>query len=202
MSCMLCLRCKNEKFTAKVVATPQCFRGDEFTVKAPAMVCNNCKWTTVTDAQADELARITADEYRRRHGLLTSAEIVALRTKLKLSQRAFAKFLGVGDASVKRWETGFVQEKVYDELIRAKCAMASCATKSTDFAVSPAQIRFHTFTSRKPTVFPMRSQINAVCCAGSAGYDSRLSVQIKLSDGHPWRTSHYAANDPALPATA
>jgi hypothetical protein len=65
---MLCLRCNNEAFSEKIVATPQCFRGDEFTVMAPAMVCTKCNWATVTDAQADELAKITTDEYRRHGG--------------------------------------------------------------------------------------------------------------------------------------
>ncbi len=198
---MLCLQCKNEKFTAKTVATPQCFRSEEFTVKAPAMVCTKCHWTTMTDAQADALVNITADEYRRRHGLLTSAEIVALRKKRQMSQREFAKFLGVGEASVKRWETGCVQEKVYDERMRAKCAAMKCPA-ANEFAVPPAQIRFHTFRMDKPTAFPMRSQLTAVCCAGPTTERSRLSIQIELSDGHSWRASHYPANDPALPATA
>jgi putative zinc finger/helix-turn-helix YgiT family protein len=204
MTCMLCLQCNSKKFTAKDVATPQCFRGEEFTVNAPAMVCVKCQWATMTDAQADELAKITADEYRRRHGLLTGVEIVAFRKKLGMGQRAFATFLEVGIASVKRWETGFVQEKVYDQLIRAKCTAANgpAPAKAVDCAVPPTQFRFHSFRVETATVIPMRYQIHAGQCAISLSGGSGMSGKIDLSDGHPWRASHFSANDPALCPTA
>jgi DNA-binding XRE family transcriptional regulator len=71
--------------------------------------------------QADELRKKTVDEYRSNHHLLTSAEIIARRTALGMSQQAFADFIDVGVASVKRWESGFVQEPIYDKRIREKC---------------------------------------------------------------------------------
>ena len=83
---MLCLNCKNERFTEKLADVPQTFRGENFTVKADAMVCTECTWFTMNDAQADHLCSLTANEYRRRHGLLTSAEIIACRKKRGLSQ--------------------------------------------------------------------------------------------------------------------
>ena len=70
---MLCLKCKNERFTEKLADIPQTFREEDFAVKAPAMVCTECGWSTMTDAQADDLCVLTADEYRRRHGRLTSS---------------------------------------------------------------------------------------------------------------------------------
>jgi hypothetical protein len=41
-----------------------------------------------------------------------------------MTQRQFAEFLRVGEASVKRWETWLVQDASSDELIRVKCIMA------------------------------------------------------------------------------
>lgn len=117
---MLCLRCKNEDFKECVVATPQVFREENFNVKAPAMTCTHCGWQTMTDAQADVLCLKVADAYRKKHDLLTSAEIREARQRFGLSQQVFAQRLNVGVASLKRWETGFVQEKSSDALIRMK----------------------------------------------------------------------------------
>lgn len=38
-----------------------------------------------------------------------------------MNQVQFAKFLSVGEASVKRWETWLVQDRSSDHLIRLKC---------------------------------------------------------------------------------
>jgi len=63
-----------------------------------------------------EYMRKIADAYRRDHGLHTSDEIRAIRGKL--TQQRFADALGVGVASVKRWELGLVQDRGNDRLIR------------------------------------------------------------------------------------
>jgi hypothetical protein len=38
-----------------------------------------------------------------------------------MTQSQFAEYLGFGEASIKRWETYFVQEKAQDDHIRLKC---------------------------------------------------------------------------------
>ena len=43
--------------------------------------------------QMNELRRATADAYRKKHILLTSREIIALREKLNMSQVEFARYL-------------------------------------------------------------------------------------------------------------
>jgi putative zinc finger/helix-turn-helix YgiT family protein len=119
---MICLRCDNETFVAKPDAViEQQFKGETLHVQTPGLACSKCGWVTVDAAQADELRRRTADAYRKQHGLLTSDAIRALRQLLSMNQRDFAAFVGVGEASVKRWETWLVQEKSSDELIRLKC---------------------------------------------------------------------------------
>jgi hypothetical protein len=57
-----------------------------------------------------------ADAYRQDNELLTSDQIRSIRGSL--SQISFAQQLGVGPASVKRWELGLVQDKSNDNLIR------------------------------------------------------------------------------------
>jgi putative zinc finger/helix-turn-helix YgiT family protein len=122
---MICLQCDNEEFLPKQDAViEQEFRGEAFRIQMPALACAKCGWIAVDLQQADELRKRTADAYRKKHGLLTSDEIKAFRKLLRKTQREFAAFLGVGEASVKRWETWLPQEKGNDNLIRMKCEKA------------------------------------------------------------------------------
>ena len=119
---MICLRCDNEEFLLKQDAViEQEFKGELFEIQMPAFACSKCEWITIDLQQTDELRKRTADAYRKKHGLLTSEEIKTLRKLLRVNQRQFATLIGVGEASIKRWETWLVQEKSSDELIRLKC---------------------------------------------------------------------------------
>jgi putative zinc finger/helix-turn-helix YgiT family protein len=137
---MKCVRCDNDRFVEKQDAVvEQEFRGELLKVHAPAMACAKCGWVTVGLRQLDTLRRCTADAYREKHGLLTSAQIKGCRRLLKMSQREFAAFLGVGEASVKRWETWLVQEKSSDGLIRMKCEK-ECSERLAREDAAPAWI--------------------------------------------------------------
>lgn len=124
---MICLRCDNEHFAPAEAEVKQEFRGEALAVKTPVMICQQCGWHTVGNDQISELRRRTADAYRKKHGLLTSTQIRAMRENFGMSQAQFADFLHVGVASVKRWETWLVQEASSDELIRVKCVTAKKA---------------------------------------------------------------------------
>lgn len=122
---MICLRCDNEEFLPKQDAViEQEFKGELFQIQTPALACSKCGYVTVDAERTEELRRRTADAYRKKHGLLTSEDIKALRRLLQDNQIQFARRVGVGEASVKRWETWLVQDKGNDELIRFKCAQA------------------------------------------------------------------------------
>jgi putative zinc finger/helix-turn-helix YgiT family protein len=118
---MICFKCSGEDFAVRTAVVRQDFRGEQFDVTTPVSVCQSCGWQTMGPVQTDELRKRTADTYRKKHGLLTSVEIVSRRTRLGMSQRQFADFLRVGEASVKRWETWQVQDASSNELICLKC---------------------------------------------------------------------------------
>lgn len=99
-------------------AVKQVLRGETFTVHGQVMECAHCGYHMLTDAQADRVVRLTADAYRLKHGLLSSTEIVSRRVAMAMSQQEFADHLGVGIASLKRWENGHVQDLAGDRLIR------------------------------------------------------------------------------------
>ena len=50
--------------------------------------------------------RIQTEAVYRHHGLLSPWEIRAIRERRKLSRKAFAEITGLGEATIKRWETG------------------------------------------------------------------------------------------------
>ena len=51
------------------------------------------------------------------------SEVLAIRTKLNLSQAAFARYIGVNQSTVSRWESGKEEPtELYMAGIRAKAA--------------------------------------------------------------------------------
>lgn len=118
---MNCLHCNGEVFEVKNVRFNPGIKGEEVEVIAPAYVCSSCQTPLMTAEQMNTLRKMAADNYRKLHALLTSEEIISFRTNLGMSQVAFANYLKVGEASVKRWETYFVQDAVQDDHIRLKC---------------------------------------------------------------------------------
>ena len=87
----------------------------------PAFVCSKCQTPLMDGEQMNVLRKAAADKYRKNHSLLISEEIVGYRALLGMSQAAFANYLKVGEASVKRWETYYVQDVVQDDHMRLKC---------------------------------------------------------------------------------
>jgi len=73
------------------------------------------------DDDVNFLRRSAADKYREERGLLTSKWMIEFRESFGMSQRAFAKYLIVGEASIKRWETYYIQDASQDDHIRLKC---------------------------------------------------------------------------------
>jgi putative zinc finger/helix-turn-helix YgiT family protein len=117
---ILCINCAKADLDKARVQLSGEVRKYPYTVEMEGLKCPNCGYSTVDSQSMAELGRLAADEYRRAHGLLTSDEIVALREYFDESQEAFAKRVGVGSASIKRWELGKIQDKVYDDLIRER----------------------------------------------------------------------------------
>jgi len=115
---LVCLQCEATTFGPAEGDVSQEFRKEEYTVRTPVMRCTQCGWQTLGPGQLDELRIRTADAYRRRHTLLTSQEIRGRRESMGMSQRDFATHLGVGPASIPRWESWKVQERIYDDKIR------------------------------------------------------------------------------------
>ncbi len=118
---MKCLNCDCEKFESKNIRFTPEIKGEEVEVVVPSFICTKCQTPLMDGEQMNVLRRSAADKYRKQHNLLMSEEIVKYRASLGMSQAAFANYLKVGEASIKRWETYFVQDVVQDDHIRLKC---------------------------------------------------------------------------------
>lgn len=96
--------------------------------------CANCQTLSIDD-EADQ--QISA-AFRREARLLTPDDIRAGREKLALTQKQFAHLLGVGEATVSRWETGAqIQQRALDRFLRV-CLASPAAVEllSNDFQPS------------------------------------------------------------------
>lgn len=122
---MKCFKCAKGKMMPAIAGMTATVRGEEIPVRTEAMVCERCGFQVMTDAQSDAYAIASADAYRAKHGLLTTAELRQARKRLGMSLRTFARYLKVGEASPKRWEAGLVQDQAMDELIRLKSDLAA-----------------------------------------------------------------------------
>ncbi len=117
MNCPNCAKGNLRKENARI---PGEIRGERFSVSMEGLVCPKCAWKTVDGKNMAEYMRRLADAYRARHGLLTSEELRARRSRLGMTQEDFARYLGVGVASVRRWEMGKVQDVSSNELIKLR----------------------------------------------------------------------------------
>ena len=118
---MICLSCDSANIRDIRVKCEGKIKDELLDVIANKMVCDDCGESFLNEEQMSSFRRILADAYRQKHGLLTSSEIKAYRKKLGLNQIDFARLIGAGDSSIKRWESNRVQDKVYDMIIRSRC---------------------------------------------------------------------------------
>jgi putative zinc finger/helix-turn-helix YgiT family protein len=114
------MNCPNEhgEMVLKTSTKEVTFRNKLIKYPARNYVCPKCGIEADDIALAAENQRKISDAYRKAAKLLTSEQIVNGRKKLKWSQEQLAKAMNVGIASVKRWETGQIQTKPMDDILR------------------------------------------------------------------------------------
>lgn len=114
-----CPLCEDERVGTRAVARESYrVRGEDIGIDVPRVTCAECGEADVDPEFGDVTLHLYA-EYRRRHDLLTPDQIRGIRGKYDLSQRAFAALIGIGTASIARYETGSMQDEAHDALLRA-----------------------------------------------------------------------------------
>jgi len=94
------------------------FRGIDTEYHSERYVCEQCGLETSTLEQAAAAQKALSEGYKKATGLMTGEELVNRRKELGLSQEALARLLNIGVASIKRWESGLIQTKSMDRLLR------------------------------------------------------------------------------------
>ncbi len=84
-------------------------------VRHPVRHCKACDFDFI-----DEVGeRVRTEAVYRHLGLLTPWEIRAIRERHGLSRASFAEITGLGEATIKRWETGAIaQNRANDRYLR------------------------------------------------------------------------------------
>lgn len=160
MSNILCFQCGEAEFQVRRMSAQGSRNNETFDVEVEGLECPACGCRTFNSQQGEALTAAVSAAYRHRHGLLSESDIKARRESAKMSQAQFAEYLGVGVASVKRWEAGQIQDKALDELIRLKTdpatARANVQRVEALFASRESAIMFsatlHQLWSPKPTL--------------------------------------------------
>jgi len=94
--------------------------GEEIAVPHAAHLrCPKCKEVVLRLEDARRLSEDAIALYRKKHGLLSAAEIRAIRERFELTQGDLAKLLHLGQNTLSRWESGRnVQTAAMDVLLR------------------------------------------------------------------------------------
>jgi len=99
------------------------------TVEVERYRCDSCAESFFSPEQALAAQRAAAAVLREQEGLLTPNEILAIRTRLDLTQAELERVLGVGPKTVVRWERGTVfQNAATDQLLRLIAAVPAAFT--------------------------------------------------------------------------
>lgn len=115
----LCLSCM-EEHEVQEVAVPEenVFNGKVINYIATYEYCSYAEEYTQTEEMIRKNDVAFKDAYKKQMNLLTSDEIIAIRSIYDVSQKDFAIILGWGQATITRYENYQVQDTAHDDVLR------------------------------------------------------------------------------------
>lgn len=119
MDCPLCDK-KHEVEERKRI-TQTIIKGEKVTYEEIYFLCKNSDEDEnefVTSKMLNANLLNARNQYRIRHELLTSNEIVKIREQYGLSQVDLSKLLGWGEVTISRYESKAIQDEAYDNILR------------------------------------------------------------------------------------
>jgi len=116
---LYCPKCDDQK-EIRVIQCEETYtvRGEDINVMAQVAECSTCGTHLSCEALDEDTLNRVFDLYRQKHRLLTKEEIKEIRLQYGLSQRALARLLGWGEATIARYETGKIPNKSHDLMLR------------------------------------------------------------------------------------
>lgn len=92
-------------------------KGEAITFDTEVAFCKECSQKVFNQELDNKTLNTAYSIYRKNHNLLTPAEIINIREKYRLSQRALARLLEWGEITIHRYETGAIQDAVHNEVL-------------------------------------------------------------------------------------
>lgn len=93
-------------------------RNEPITIEVEHYKCSECGEEFIVPDSKNDPLEDAYRLYRAKHNMLQPEEIRRFRFKYRLTQGELAKLLGLGGASISRYETGKLQDGAHDTLIR------------------------------------------------------------------------------------
>ena len=113
--CPICDADRECKVELRLESYP--LRGEEIEIEAHVFICSVCG-EDIFDKKLDtENLQKVYTIYRAEHGLLSPEEIRAIRERYSLSQRGMSRFLGWGEITLHRYESGGIPDRVHNDLL-------------------------------------------------------------------------------------
>jgi putative zinc finger/helix-turn-helix YgiT family protein len=144
-----CFNCEKADLQPADINLTGTIKDQNFKVGMRGLRCPNCGYETIEGAATPLFRKLLSEEYKKANHLLTSAELITLRSQFEMNQEQFAVFSGVGPASLKRWELGKIQERASDDRIRqaVRARLAKIAAISFFSSANTAIINGYTVSS-------------------------------------------------------
>lgn len=117
---MICFNCRKEVPT-KIVEEMETYnvKGTNISLMSNKRICSCCG-EEIFDKELDSITLFNAyEKYKKINGFLTSKEIIDLRKKYSISQKALSKLLGWGEKTITRYENGSIQDKTHDSILKS-----------------------------------------------------------------------------------
>lgn len=115
----LCACCMEEHEVKTVcVAEQTTFKNIQVNYDAVYFYCDMAEELYMDELQIRKNDMALKDAYRKKQGLLTSKEIIAVRTKYGISQSDLCLLLGWGAKTITRYESHQVQDKAHDTILK------------------------------------------------------------------------------------
>lgn len=94
------------------------FKGEKVEYEASYLYCDEAEEIYMDEQQIRENDIRLKDAYRKNEGLLTSSEIIKIRTKYGITQSDLCILLGWGKKTITRYEGCQIQDKAHDTILR------------------------------------------------------------------------------------
>lgn len=115
----LCTNCEKEAEFERIVKKETFnIRGEPITVNVEYVRCKECGDLVLNPAVNNDSFELAYRKFRQEHAFLQPEEISNWRKAHHLTQGEFAKVLGIGVATLNRYENGALQNESHENLLR------------------------------------------------------------------------------------